>query len=282
MLLTMDDVKENLDFSNMKNKKPTPFDWLLAITPIALEKLHLQEKHERLAQESKLKRPIIVPPPPPTTTALGHHDDDQETTPSKKRKRNIMFDGSSTREKKANVMRNRMRRRIDRDYFVDDPRLEQATIPERFRHHIETRLNGRDIKLIVQKRLYASDLDPNEGRLSIPVKKTMCGGLLLTRDEEEWLRDRGHDGKKAVPGMELKLVVDGPEVGEGRIVFKLWAMKKKNGRASYMYVLARYWNDVVKAHRLGEREVVQVWGFRMGEGELGLALVRLGKEYGGD
>ncbi|CAL1386001.1 unnamed protein product [Linum trigynum] len=269
MLLTMDDVDEKLDFSNIK-KKLTPFEWLLAITPIALEKLHRQEKHQRLAKESQLKKPIV-----PQTTTLGQ-DHDQHQTPSIKRKRNV-FERTREDGKKKNV--SSMRRKIDRDYFVDDPRLERATIPERFRHHIETNLNGRDIKLIVQKRLYESDLKTGEGRLSIPAKK-MCQGL-LTRKEEEWLRTR--DRGEAVPAMEL-LLLD-PELGEGKIVFKLWEMNKPNGTTSYMYVLARYWNHVVKKNGLKTGEVVQVWGFRMGEdepGRLGLALVRLSKENGGE
>ncbi|CAL1371211.1 unnamed protein product [Linum trigynum] len=58
--------------------------------------------------------------------------------------------------------------------------------------------------------------------------------------------------------MELKLV--DPEPGEGKIVFKLWGMNKPNARTSYMYVLARYWTDIVKAHRLQLGEVVQTWG----------------------
>ncbi|CAI0440223.1 unnamed protein product [Linum tenue] len=276
MLLTMDDVKEKLDFTNTKNKKLTPFEWLLAITPIALEKLHRQEKHERLAKESQLKKPI-VPQTTTTTTTLGQ-DHDQHQTPSIKRKRNVFERTREDRKKKKNVSSMR-RRKIDRDYFVDDPRLERATIPERFRHHIETNLNGRDIKLIVQKRLYESDLKTGEGRLSIPAKK-MCQGLLTTK-EEEWLRTR--DRGEAVPSMEL-LLLD-PELGEGKIVFKLWEMNKPNGTTSYMYVLARYWNHVVKKNGLKTGEVVQVWGFRMGEdepGRLGLALVRLAKENGGE
>ncbi|CAL1393814.1 unnamed protein product [Linum trigynum] len=56
----------------------------------------------------------------------------------------------------------------------------------------------------------------------------MCQGLLTTK--EEWMRTR--DRGEAVPAMEL-LLLD-PELGEGKIVFKLWEMNKPNGTTSYI------------------------------------------------
>ncbi|CAN0890835.1 B3 domain-containing protein At3g25182 [Linum grandiflorum] len=127
---------------------------------------------------------------------------------------------------------------------------------------------------MIQKHLFRTDLEPNEGRFSIPQNK-MCKGV-LTKEEEEWLATaRGE--KNEVLGMEVKMV--DPELKVGKIILKHWGMRKPSGKVSSIYLLAKYWNDVVKEHGFKEGEEVQLWGFRMGEevpGKLGLVLVRLG------
>ncbi|CAI0440219.1 unnamed protein product [Linum tenue] len=127
---------------------------------------------------------------------------------------------------------------------------------------------------MIQKKLFASDVDPSKARLSIPHKKLLPG--VLNEEEEDVLRG-ARGGDEEVVGMKVKLVDPSLKVWE--VTLKRWNMPKKgSGVVNYIYVLSSAWNDVVKANGLLEGEVVRLWGFRMGRGDpgrLGLALVRV-------
>ncbi|CAN1168310.1 B3 domain-containing protein At2g31420 [Linum perenne] len=244
-LITVEDLKGKLDFDSMKNM--SNFRCLLKMAPIIREKL---------LQEERKTNDILA------RCQEGH----QEHNESGKGKR--ISSGIIT-----------TKRKIDQNDFMGGSELERATIPDSFRKCIEGELQGKEIKLLIEKRLYDSDLKPNEGRMSIPNTK-MCKEV-LTPEEVEWLKTaRGK--KNEVLGMELKMV--DPQLKVRKIMLKHWNLKKENGKVGSMYVLSKYWNEVVKELGLQKEEVVQLWGFRMGEevpGELGLALVRLGMTNNG-
>ncbi|CAL1385996.1 unnamed protein product [Linum trigynum] len=262
-LLNLEDLKGKIDFTSAKHW--TPLDYLRNIASIALSKL--------LRQEARQKE------------GTDHHD----LVTSKNRK-TLSGTGISDEiggDDRIFVERKTSRRKVDDGYFVSgNTRLLQqagAVIPERFRLYVETELGGRETKLMIQKKLFASDVDPSKARLSIPHKKLLPG--VLTEEEEDMLRgahgDDDDDEKDTcsgtVVGMKVKLVDPSLKVWE--VTLKRWNMPKKgSGVVNYIYVLSSAWNDVVKANGLLEGEVVRLWGFRMGGGDpgrLGLALVRV-------
>ncbi|CAN1120766.1 hypothetical protein LINPERHAP2_LOCUS398 [Linum perenne] len=63
---------------------------------------------------------------------------------------------------------------------------------------------GREIKLLIKKHLFDSNLKLNEWRTSIPNSK-MCKGVLNLEEEVEWLKTARDKNNEAL-GLELKMV----------------------------------------------------------------------------
>lgn len=67
------------------------------------------------------------------------------------------------------------------------------------------------------------------------------------------------------------------------LVFKRWDMPKNGGRnVSSMYLFNGKWKDVYKKHNLDPCMIVQVWSFRYNGGELGFAMVIVGRVVNGN
>ena len=61
-------------------------------------------------------------------------------------------------------------------------------IPEEVRNHIERRLNGTDIMLVIEKKLTATDMNKGENRLSVPRKQVRVD--FLTEEEKQELGNK--------------------------------------------------------------------------------------------
>lgn len=125
-------------------------------------------------------------------------------------------------------------------------------LPKEFIDKIEA-MGGTDIMLVIQKKLFPSDLDKGLAQLSMPLKQLRSD--FLTEEEKSML-----NAQEEIPTM----LID-PRHEEFKIVLRQWDMPKNTGKVSSMYTVRTDWNEVQLSNELKEHNVVQVWSFRLGQ-----------------
>ncbi|GAB2272978.1 hypothetical protein Dimus_007792 [Dionaea muscipula] len=138
------------------------------------------------------------------------------------------------------------------------------TLPADFAVKIRS-FDGSDVRLVIEKELTASDMNPYAARLSMPRKKT---SLSLTEAEGAALESKDENGKHK----KLDVKVVDPSLQMRELAFKRWPMG-----ITWSYVLVGAWNRLTKENKLKKGDLMQVWSFRMegGNGRLGFALVKV-------
>ncbi|GAV83013.1 DUF313 domain-containing protein [Cephalotus follicularis] len=146
--------------------------------------------------------------------------------------------------------------------FVEVGHLEPPPpMSQELKKHIEA-MNGTDPVLVIQKKLFKTDLSARHNRLLIPILQTRKE--FLTVDERRGL-ERGE-------GITLRFIE--PCLDEDVLVLKKWAQKTTSN-----YVLIKNWYRIVnkKKNMLLLDAVVQFYAFRIGTHLCGaLAIVRDG------
>ncbi|KAM7522584.1 hypothetical protein LguiA_012486 [Lonicera macranthoides] len=129
-------------------------------------------------------------------------------------------------------------------------------LPQKYREKVNA-MQGSEPVLVIQKRLFNSDLTQQLNRLSIPHKQIMA--KFLTDEEKENL-------KKNL----LEVTLIDPRLVEWTLNMKQWNMN------SSVYVLITNWYKLVEENEkdLKEGTEVQLWSFRVGT-KLCFILVRL-------
>ncbi|KAM7528180.1 hypothetical protein LguiB_031590 [Lonicera macranthoides] len=129
-------------------------------------------------------------------------------------------------------------------------------LPQKYREKVNA-MRGSEPVLVIQKRLFNSDLTQQLNRLSIPHKQIMA--KFLTDEEKENL-------KKNL----LEVTLIDPRLVEWTLNMKQWNMN------SSVYVLITNWYKLVEENEkdLKEGTEVQLWSFRVGT-KLCFILVRL-------
>ena len=111
-------------------------------------------------------------------------------------------------------------------------------------------MNGSELKLVIQKVLYMSDLKQDQNRLSLPLKQLITEDFLTT---EERLKLANKE--------EIEVRVVGPtlEMYKEPMTLTIWPMKK-----THNLVLKTNWYHFVKENKeyLKELSKIQVWSFR--------------------
>ncbi|KAF7848636.1 hypothetical protein BT93_L1783 [Corymbia citriodora subsp. variegata] len=123
-------------------------------------------------------------------------------------------------------------------------------------------MGGRDVRLVVQKKLSATDMNPSQSRLSIPKSQILQGFL---SDQEI----RTLDSKD---GIRVFLIDPCLELHQG-LQLKKWCY----GSKTFSYVLTERWNAVAHPHKpngLEKDAVVQLWSFRQ-DGNLRFCLTKV-------
>ncbi|XP_076898975.1 B3 domain-containing protein At5g24050-like [Bidens hawaiensis] len=135
---------------------------------------------------------------------------------------------------------------------------------DQLKRFITGEMFGLDMKLVIQKSLYESDLNTTQNRLNMPVKQLVTRPHeFLTDDEMRVIEDGGKDG------MEVKVVGPTMKMFEKPLRLKTWHMKNTDN-----FVLKTNWNEFVGRNKmvLKTYTMVQVWSFRK-ERELCFAIV---------
>ncbi|GKA65523.1 B3 domain-containing protein, DNA-binding pseudobarrel domain protein [Tanacetum coccineum] len=125
-------------------------------------------------------------------------------------------------------------------------------------------INGLDMKLVIQKSLYQSDLVRAQNRLNMPFNQVETHDF-LTPEEKRIL---GNDS-------EIKVQILGPnlQMYKKPMWLKIWSMMRTKN-----YVLKTNWYDFVQANKsvLKEKTTIQIWSFRK-DGKLCFAVVCVDK-----
>ncbi|KAL6178154.1 hypothetical protein ACLB2K_049673 [Fragaria x ananassa] len=166
------------------------------------------------------------------------------------------FDSKKSKNKGKGLMMHREKKRVK---YNSPPCTIQQDLPENFKRKIET-MGGDSNKaqLVSQKRLYKSDIDKQQNRLSLPMNQLLYN--FLEPDEVRRLentRVRGHHNYR-------------PMGEEEPVCFKKWTYKE----TVKSYVLITQWSDVAKKNGLKPGDSIQVWSFCDRENNLHLAVVR--------
>lgn len=142
--------------------------------------------------------------------------------------------------------------------------------PARVKAYIEG-VGGSDVGLVIDKHLTKTDVNPGEGRVSIPVSQVRTE--FLTAGEKHFLGDSESNKGKPIPAMEVMLLQ--PNMRPAPIKLKRWDMRKgEAGKTNPMYLLGTGWNKVVEENSLKVNQRIVLWSFRCGT-ELRFALVRV-------
>ncbi|XP_050919493.1 B3 domain-containing protein At2g24670-like [Lathyrus oleraceus] len=115
-------------------------------------------------------------------------------------------------------------------------------------------LNGNDIKYIMCKTLFMSDLSYNNNRLSMPI--TQIRSNFLTEIEKTILETRDQEGKP----VGLKVIVLDPYFNEFPLSLKKWNMSTTS-----VYNLVQDWSPVLLENNFKENQKLDIWSFRVND-----------------
>ncbi|KAK1361384.1 hypothetical protein POM88_045858 [Heracleum sosnowskyi] len=180
-------------------------------------------------------------------------------------KRSRMDVGSSSSQNSSVKVNNAKKKR--KTNMINGP-VQQTLKPE-FLNRIQN-MGGTDIKLVIEKDLFDSDIAQRENRFSIPLNQVREDAQdFLTEDEKNTLEKRTE--RNRVFTLEVPLIE--PNLQMTVIKLRKWKMKKV-----YLYLLSGKWYQIARRNVLEEGNTMQVWSFRVQE-QLHLALVNLSKDY---
>ncbi|XP_052197934.1 B3 domain-containing protein At2g31720-like [Diospyros lotus] len=207
---------------------------------------------------------VIQNVPSETDLSESHNQDDETNTDSVNRE-------EKTKKKKMKMKMKKKQNESDSNR--DDNNGAEPELPREFMDWIN-RLNGSEVKLVIQKVLSETDLSEGHNRLSMPLSQVRAGDFLR---EEEAAALRLHEGR-SVKGIKVVLL---EPFGEEQctLTLKRWDMKKKEGNTSSSYVFVEKWKSVCKRNRLKPGMPIQVWSFRLPSGDLAFALVVLNHHH---
>ncbi|XP_061999610.1 putative B3 domain-containing protein At5g35780 [Rosa rugosa] len=120
--------------------------------------------------------------------------------------------------------------------------------------------------MVIEKRLFETDLTDSASRLSMPLKQIKPESF-LDEDEIKFLASQ----------QDWPVSVISPELKDENLTFRQWNMNKNNGNVSSSYVLKTGWNELHKKNGLQVNDVIQVWSFRDVGNNLHFALVLVEK-----
>ncbi|KAJ0683266.1 putative DNA-binding pseudobarrel domain superfamily [Helianthus annuus] len=129
-------------------------------------------------------------------------------------------------------------------------------------------MGGLDMKLVIQKVLYESDMKKDQSRLNMPILQLKTQPHQFLTDEEIRMIDESKDG------MEVRVVGSKLRMYERPLWLKKWHLKETDN-----YVLKTNWNKFVADNEdLKKDTMIQVWAFRKNR-KLCFAIVPVERPY---
>jgi hypothetical protein len=140
-----------------------------------------------------------------------------------------------------------------------------AELPQEVKERIAS-MKGKDVELVVDKLLYATDVNAGNSRLSIPLRQVIAKNFLTDEEKRALIDDNCLKVKILEPSLEMVSDMN----------LKQWNMFKKKGSVSSSYVFITHWNSLRRRSNLHRQDRIQVWSFRV-ENDLYFALVKVGE-----
>lgn len=141
----------------------------------------------------------------------------------------------------------------------------QTTTPPEWLVNVTMREdNGYDPKLIIARKLFQSDLDKVQSRLSMPLNQVVSSDFLT----EEEARIIYEQSVLKIHKEGVSVVLVDPLLNKHVVDLRKWKMS-----GNWNYVFVDGWNDVVAKNTFKVHDVFHVWSFRSGGGKLCFALV---------
>ncbi|XP_010414028.1 PREDICTED: putative B3 domain-containing protein At2g27410 [Camelina sativa] len=157
--------------------------------------------------------------------------------------------------------KSRKKRKVERGLDVEP---KQMIPPEWLLDVMRREENGYNPKLISTRKLFASDLNKQKARLSVPFLQVHNPDFLTEQE-------RIHIHENAIELREEGVSVDlvDPNMKKHALDLRKWNM---NG--NWYYSFCKDWNHVLEANKSFEvNDVYPLWSFRSGNGKLCFALV---------
>ncbi|XVF02727.1 hypothetical protein REPUB_Repub04eG0199100 [Reevesia pubescens] len=264
-LLSLDDFKH----TKFDHPNPTPFHYLLEVARVAQTKIRYGEEKKKHA--FYLKYFLYNSPPEPQT--LFNMEEYMGFKQGKinvglKRKLNLkeedeeddddVADEEWEGEGKGKALKPKFKR-CKKEKPVCFP-IPPPDLPHNVKQHVLEKKGGSDLVLVIQKKIFLSDVNPTASRFSMPFSQLKTHDFLNTT-EAKALEDK----RNAVQVCLLE-----PSMKETEVTFKRWYYSGKNSS----YVLTSTWNSVVENNQLKIGDIVQLWSFRV-ESKLCFALVKV-------
>ncbi|KAI5561832.1 hypothetical protein BDE02_15G013100 [Populus trichocarpa] len=140
-----------------------------------------------------------------------------------------------------------------------------AELPQEVKERIAS-MKGKDVELVVDKLLYATDVNAGNSRLSIPHRQVIAKNFLTDEEKRALMDDNCLKVKILEPSLEMVSDMN----------LKQWNMFKEKGSVSSSYVFITHWNSLRRRSNLHRQDRIQVWSFRV-ENDLYFALVKVGE-----
>ncbi|XP_074380739.1 uncharacterized protein LOC141721639 [Apium graveolens] len=121
-------------------------------------------------------------------------------------------------------------------------------------------MEGVDVKLVIQKQIFASDTDSTQNRFSIPIKQ-------IRQEAKDFLTEN------EISRLPITVPFIDPELDLTSIVIRKWNYSGK----SSSYALSGPWSGISTSNNLRAGMVMQIWSFRV-DGQLFLALVKVSRD----
>ncbi|XP_030944816.1 B3 domain-containing protein At1g05920-like [Quercus lobata] len=127
-------------------------------------------------------------------------------------------------------------------------------LPPEFKDVINT-LNGRDELLVIQKKLFKTDITKGNNRFSIPLRQIVREDFLSKQEKKEL---------RAWQEIPARLINSKLQIFNDVVLIQ-WDMPKDTRNTSSTYALKTDWNNVRLSNDLKEGDLVQLWSFQVGQ-----------------
>nr|XP_004231678.2 uncharacterized protein LOC101264573 [Solanum lycopersicum] len=206
------------------------------------------------ARRSKIftrKKPLIVIPSQSTSQEKG-----LEIRNSLKRKTNEIVDVGLPMEKKKteNLFDEKQSKSEDakKKRRKVKPIIDPPVLPDELKEKISGMgVQISQVKLVIQKALYDTDLSYQQMRLSIPVNQVVSKDF-LTPQQKMVLETKNVSNKKT----KIQFNLIEPSLEQTKIHLTKWDRSNSSS-----YVLLNNWMQVVERNKLKPEMVVQLWSF---------------------
>ncbi|KAF2292378.1 hypothetical protein GH714_021586 [Hevea brasiliensis] len=206
---------------------------------------------------------------PHSQSSLFHHVKSSGSVDKNKNKKRAggkrcfqTVNSNEDQQKKRKLLK---RPRPDRIIFANFGLETPTDMPEEWWPKIQAK-GGIDVKLVIIKQMFATDLNAHHDRFSIPFRQIRDSSF-LTEDEKRKLKE---------PKEKIPVTLMEPCGSESKMWLRQW-----NLNSSSTYVLTSSWKKVLERNHQGssrkfkQNDIVQLWSFRH-NGELWLALFKVG------